>query len=63
MENKVAIAIRVDSIRKLMANADLAIGAGGTATWERGFFGLPSFVIVVADNQMKVTEEKLIITI
>jgi spore coat polysaccharide biosynthesis predicted glycosyltransferase SpsG len=37
MENKVVIAIRVDSIRKLMINADLTIGAGGMATWERCF--------------------------
>lgn len=35
----------------LMANADLAIGAGGTTTWERCCLGLPSVVVSIADNQ------------
>lgn len=36
---------------ELMANADLAIGAGGVTTYERAFLGLPAIVIVAADNQ------------
>jgi spore coat polysaccharide biosynthesis predicted glycosyltransferase SpsG len=40
---------------ELMIHADLAIGAGGTSTWERCFLGLPSITIVVADNQLAVT--------
>jgi UDP-2,4-diacetamido-2,4,6-trideoxy-beta-L-altropyranose hydrolase len=35
----------------LMAEADLAIGAGGSTTWERCALGLPSLVAVLADNQ------------
>lgn len=35
----------------LMAKADLAIGAGGTTTWERCCLGLPSLVISIAENQ------------
>ena len=35
----------------LMATADLAIGAGGTTTWERCCLGLPSLVVSIADNQ------------
>jgi hypothetical protein len=35
-----------------MAEADLAIGAGGTTTWERMCLGLPSVVISTADNQL-----------
>ena len=35
----------------LMAEADLAIGAGGTTTWERCCLGLPSLVISIAKNQ------------
>jgi RimJ/RimL family protein N-acetyltransferase len=34
-----------------MANADLALGAGGTAVWERFCMGLPSVCIATADNQ------------
>ena len=42
---------RVDNISQLMVEADLAIGAGGTTTWERAYLGLPTITIVVADNQ------------
>ncbi|MGE3302106.1 MAG: UDP-2,4-diacetamido-2,4,6-trideoxy-beta-L-altropyranose hydrolase [Hyphomonadaceae bacterium] len=36
----------------LMAEADMAIGAGGTTAWERCCLGLPSVVLVVAENQV-----------
>ncbi|MBE9237325.1 UDP-2,4-diacetamido-2,4,6-trideoxy-beta-L-altropyranose hydrolase [Anabaena aphanizomenioides LEGE 00250] len=39
-------------LAQLMARADLAIGAGGTTTWERLCLGLPSLVISIADNQV-----------
>ena len=35
----------------LMVNADLAIGAGGTTAWERCSLGLPTLVVITADNQ------------
>lgn len=35
----------------LMAAADLAIGAGGTTSWERACLGLPTIATMVADNQ------------
>ena len=38
---------------ELMAEADLAIGAGGTATWERCCLGLPTISFCVAENQRK----------
>lgn len=34
-----------------MATADLAIGAGGSTTWERACLGLPSLLLIVAGNQ------------
>ena len=39
-----------------MAAAELAIGAGGTTTWERCCLGLPSLVISIADNQKPACE-------
>nr|WP_274519983.1 MULTISPECIES: UDP-2,4-diacetamido-2,4,6-trideoxy-beta-L-altropyranose hydrolase [unclassified Halorhodospira] len=40
----------------LMAAADMAIGAGGTTTWERCCLGLPSLVISIAENQRPACE-------
>lgn len=47
---------QVNNMAELMANADLAIGAGGTTTWERCFLGLPVIAISVANNQAEVLE-------
>ena len=38
----------------LMAQADLAIGAAGSTAWERCCLGLPSIMVVLADNQRAV---------
>ncbi|WP_027963781.1 UDP-2,4-diacetamido-2,4,6-trideoxy-beta-L-altropyranose hydrolase [Halalkalibacillus halophilus] len=48
------IHFQVDYIAKLMFQADLAIGAGGSTTWERCFMGLPSLTIETADNQSEI---------
>lgn len=40
----------------LMAGADIAIGAGGVTNWERMCLGLPSLVVVVAENQAPISE-------
>jgi UDP-2,4-diacetamido-2,4,6-trideoxy-beta-L-altropyranose hydrolase len=49
--DKVHLHRQVDNMAELMAAADLAVGAGGTATWERLAMGLPSLAWAVADNQ------------
>jgi UDP-2,4-diacetamido-2,4,6-trideoxy-beta-L-altropyranose hydrolase len=46
----------VTDMPKLMAWADVAVAAGGTTTWERALLGLPSLVIVLADNQKELVE-------
>ena len=40
----------------LLSSSDIAIGAGGTMSWERAFLGIPSLVFGIADNQTKVLE-------
>lgn len=40
----------------LMAEADLAIGAGGATNWERMCMGLPSLVVSIAENQVPACE-------
>ncbi len=44
-------------LARLMASADLAIGAAGTTSWERCCLGLPGVVVVAADNQAKIAAE------
>ncbi|MEO8019649.1 MAG: UDP-2,4-diacetamido-2,4,6-trideoxy-beta-L-altropyranose hydrolase [Pseudomonadota bacterium] len=39
------------SLAPLLAAADLAIGAGGTTTWERLCLGVPAIVVCMAENQ------------
>jgi len=36
---------------ELMRDADLAIGAAGTTSWERCCLGLPTIALVLAENQ------------
>jgi len=43
--------VQTHHIASLMAKADLAMGAGGTAVWERFCMGVPSVCIATADNQ------------
>ena len=41
----------VSNMAEIMAKSDLSIGAAGVSSWERCSVGLPSLVIVTADNQ------------
>ena len=40
----------------LMARADLAIGGGGSTTWERASLALPAVIVSLADNQRQFSE-------
>ena len=48
--------IDVSNMADLMAWADVAIAAGGTTAWELAFMGLPSLLLVLAENQRAVAE-------
>ncbi|MZQ85767.1 UDP-2,4-diacetamido-2,4,6-trideoxy-beta-L-altropyranose hydrolase [Paenibacillus sp. 5J-6] len=47
---------QISNISDLMVEADLAIGAGGTSTWERCSVGLPALTVTTAENQVEVTD-------
>ncbi|HPF47233.1 MAG TPA: UDP-2,4-diacetamido-2,4,6-trideoxy-beta-L-altropyranose hydrolase [Emcibacteraceae bacterium] len=51
------IEIDVEDMASYLAQADLAIGAGGSMSWERACLGVPSLVIQLADNQSDVIGE------
>jgi spore coat polysaccharide biosynthesis predicted glycosyltransferase SpsG len=43
----------VQNMAQLMADSDLAIGAAGSTSWERCCLGLPTVIVVLAENQRK----------
>lgn len=47
----VEVRVNVSEMAQLMADADLAIGAAGSTSWERCCLGLPTLMAVLADNQ------------
>lgn len=44
----------VNNMAEIMANSDLAIGAAGSTSWERCTLGLPTIMLVLAENQTKI---------
>ncbi len=43
--------VNVSNMAQLMADCDLAIGAAGSTSWERCCLGVPSLIVVLAENQ------------
>jgi UDP-2,4-diacetamido-2,4,6-trideoxy-beta-L-altropyranose hydrolase/UDP-4-amino-4,6-dideoxy-N-acetyl-beta-L-altrosamine N-acetyltransferase len=56
LPHKAEVMVNVDNMAEIMANADIAIGAAGSTTWERCCLGLPAIQIVVAKNQSLIAE-------
>lgn len=48
------ILVGVNDMAQRMADSDLAIGAAGATAWERCCLGLPTIMLVLADNQRKI---------
>jgi UDP-2,4-diacetamido-2,4,6-trideoxy-beta-L-altropyranose hydrolase len=55
MHRQVRIHADTRDVAVLMMDADLCIGAGGTASWERCCLGLPTVLVEIAANQQLVT--------
>lgn len=47
----IELLVNVNNMAELMRDADLAIGAAGSTSWERCCLGLPTLQLVLADNQ------------
>lgn len=45
------------SLASVISESDLAVGAGGTANWERMCLGVPSIVLDIAENQREICVE------
>lgn len=54
--DRLTVHVDVAHVAALTAKADLAIGAAGTTTWERCCLGLPTIMVVAADNQRDIAE-------
>lgn len=47
------VVVNVSDMAQRMADSDLAIGAAGSTSWERCCLGLPTLMVVLADNQQE----------
>ncbi|MFM2244503.1 MAG: UDP-2,4-diacetamido-2,4, 6-trideoxy-beta-L-altropyranose hydrolase [Pseudomonadota bacterium] len=52
-----ALQVNVSDMARRMSRAHLAVGTGGSTTWERCAVGLPSALVAMADNQVQVVHE------
>ena len=48
---------QINNMAELMNQADLALGAGGSTTWERMYLKLPSIVTTIAENQVQTIKD------
>lgn len=49
--------VQTDRLAEMMSKADISVGAGGSATWERCCLGLPCLTFAVADNQRQLVND------
>ncbi|MBS0362487.1 MAG: UDP-2,4-diacetamido-2,4,6-trideoxy-beta-L-altropyranose hydrolase, partial [Proteobacteria bacterium] len=50
-DTRIVLHVDTPHMARLIAEADIAIGAAGSSTWERCVLGLPSLTVVLAENQ------------
>ncbi|WP_160286036.1 UDP-2,4-diacetamido-2,4,6-trideoxy-beta-L-altropyranose hydrolase [Pseudomonas knackmussii] len=50
------VLVNTSNMAELMSKADLAIGAAGSTSWERCCLGLPSIMLILAENQRGIAE-------
>lgn len=52
---KLQLHIQTDRMAELMSISDIAVGAGGSTSWERCCVGLPAITVSLADNQADIS--------
>jgi UDP-2,4-diacetamido-2,4,6-trideoxy-beta-L-altropyranose hydrolase len=50
-DSRLLLHVATPHMARLTAEADIAIGAPGSSTWERCVLGLPSITVILAENQ------------
>ena len=53
----IEVHVDCEDMATLIGRADVAIGAAGSSSWERCCLGLPTLMIVIADNQRLIAAE------
>ena len=53
-DQNIRIIKNTGNMPELMAWADVAVTAGGSTCWETSFMGLPSIILILADNQRRI---------
>lgn len=53
---KATVNVNVGNMAERMRNADLSIGAAGSTSWERCCLGLPTIMVILAENQRMIGE-------
>ncbi len=57
MKTPTEVLVNTNKMAQLMFEADLAIGAAGTTSWERCALGLPTLIYIIAENQRAIGEK------
>jgi len=55
-DDRMALHVAIPDMAWLCANADIAVGAAGSSAWERCVLGLPSLMVILADNQREAAQ-------
>lgn len=50
------VRVSISDMAQVMADSDLAIGAAGATSWERCCLGVPTVVLVLAENQRSIAQ-------
>jgi UDP-2,4-diacetamido-2,4,6-trideoxy-beta-L-altropyranose hydrolase len=50
----VEVKVNISNMAQLMADSDLAIGSAGSTSWERCCLGVPTLMLILAENQREI---------